>query len=235
MNIIKRRFKDFNNYNFVWWLIGINLLFFVLKMIFGNAAAGAIDVSNLGMINIYGNRIDRLALRVSDIFSMIPITVMKGWVWTFVTYMFIHGDFWHVFFNMFGLYIFGIHVERQMGSKEFLLYFLVTGALAGIFSFIVYYLTGNYMVALVGASGALYAVQLAYAIYYPTAVIYIWGILPLRAPVMVLAFTVLSLFFVLTGSGGNVAHLTHLAGFGFGWLYFMLRFGVNPWKRLLLR
>ena len=211
------------------------MLFFVLKMIFGNAAAGAIDVSNLGMINIYGNRIDRLALRVSDIFSMIPITVMKGWVWTFVTYMFIHGDFWHVFFNMFGLYIFGIHVERQMGSKEFLLYFLVTGALAGIFSFIVYYLTGNYMVALVGASGALYAVQLAYAIYYPTAVIYIWGILPLRAPVMVLAFTVLSLFFVLTGSGGNVAHLTHLAGFGFGWLYFMLRFGVNPWKRLLLR
>ena len=122
-----------------------------------------------------------------------------------------------------------------MGSKEFLLYYIVTGALAGVFSFAVYYLTGDYLVPLIGASGALYAVQLAYAVYFPTSVIYIWGILPLRAPVMVLVFTVLSLFFVLTGSGGNVAHLTHLAGFAFGWLYFMLRFGVNPWKRLLLR
>jgi len=119
-----------------------------------------------------------------------------------------------------------------MGSKEFLLYYLVTGALAGVFSFFVYFLTGELRVFLMGASGALYAVQLAFAVYNPNAIIYIWGILPLRAPIMVLGFTVLSIFFVITGSGGNVAHLTHLAGFGFGWLYFLLRFGVNPWRRL---
>ena len=165
-------------------------------------------------------------------FSMIPVMVVKGWVWSFITYMFIHGSFSHVFFNMFGLFIFGIQVERALGSKEFLLYYLATGALAGIFSFGVYFLTGNYVVALMGASGALYAVQLAYAVCFPTAIIYIWGILPLRAPIMVLGFTALSLFFVITGGGGNVAHLTHLAGFGFGWLYFMIRFGVSPWRRL---
>ena len=232
MNIIRKPFRNYYNYNLVWWLIGINLLLFALKLFFGNKAAGVIDISSLGMADIYGRQIDRLGLKVSDIFAMIPITVLKGWIWTFVTYMFVHGDFGHIFFNMFGLFIFGLHVERQMGSREFLLYYIVTGALAGIFSFIVYYLTGNYLVALIGASGALYAVQLAYAIYFPTSVIYIWGILPLRAPVMVLVFTLLSLFFVLTGGGGNVAHLTHLAGFGFGWLYFMLRFGVNPWRRL---
>jgi len=163
---------------------------------------------------------------------MIPAAVVQGWVWTFVTYMFMHADFGHVFFNMFGLFIFGIQVEKQMGSKEFLCYYLVTGALAGVFSFIMYYLTGNLIVFLVGASGALYAVQLAYAIFFPNAVLYIWGILPLRAPVMVLAFTVLSLFFIISGRGGNVAHLTHLAGFGFGWAYFMLRYGINPWRRL---
>lgn len=164
--------------------------------------------------------------------SMIPILVREGWIWTFVTYMFMHGGFSHILFNMLGLLIFGIHVERQMGSREFLLYYLVTGALAGVFSFFVYYFTGSYVVALMGASGALYAVQLAYAIFYPNSIIYIWGILPLRAPVMVLGFTALSIYFVITGGGGNVAHLTHLAGFAFGWLYFVIRFGVSPWRRL---
>jgi len=163
---------------------------------------------------------------------MIPAAVLKGWVWSFITYMFLHADFGHVFFNMFGLFIFGVQVERQMGSKEFLLYYLLTGALAGVFSFIIYYVTGNHVVFLMGASGALYAVQLAYAVINPNAIIYIWGILPLRAPIMVAVFTGLSLFFIVSGRGGNVAHLTHLAGFGFGWLYFILRFGVNPWRRL---
>ena len=83
-----------------------------------------------------------------------------------------------------------------------------------------------------GASGALFAVELAYAVFFPNSIIYIWGIIPLRAPVMVLGFTALELFFSLTGGRGNVAHLTHLAGFGFGWLYFLVRFGINPWRRL---
>jgi membrane associated rhomboid family serine protease len=164
---------------------------------------------------------------------MIPALIIEEfWVWTFVTYMFMHGNIQHILFNMLGLFIFGIHIERQMGSKEFLLYYFVTGAFAGIFSFIMYYLTGNIIVILMGASGALYAVLLAYAVFFPTSMIYIWGILPLRAPVMVLGYTVLSLLFIITGGGGNVAHLTHLAGFIFGWLYFMARYGISPWRRL---
>jgi len=208
-SIIRRPFK-YTNFNAVYWLIGINVLIFALTQFFGY------EFRNYMMIHL----------------SMIPAAVMDGWVWTFFTYMFMHANLSHVFFNMFGLFIFGIQVERQMGSKEFLLFYLLTGTLAGIFSFLMYYLTGNLMVFLVGASGALYAVQLAYAVLFPNAIIYLWGILPLRAPVMVLGFTVLSLFFIITGGGGNVAHLTHLAGFGFGWLYFMLRFGVSPWRRL---
>ena len=163
---------------------------------------------------------------------MIPLAVMEGWVWTFVTYMFMHGNFSHIIFNMFGLYIFGVQVERQMGSREFLLFYFITGSLAGVFSFAVYYFTGNYVVALMGASGALFAVELAYAIFYPDSIIYIWGILPLRAPVMVLGFTALELVFSITRQSSGVAHLTHLAGFGFGWIYFLTRFGMNPWRRL---
>jgi membrane associated rhomboid family serine protease len=164
---------------------------------------------------------------------MIPALIIEErWVWTFFTYMFMHDrNIQHILFNMLGLFIFGLHVERQMGSKEFLLYYFVTGTLAGIFSFIMYYLSGANVI-LMGASGALYAVLLAYAVFFPTSMIYIWGILPLRASVMVFGYTALSLFFIITGGGGTVAHLTHLAGFIFGWLYFMARYGVSPWRRL---
>jgi membrane associated rhomboid family serine protease len=122
-----------------------------------------------------------------------------------------------------------------MGSREFLLYYLLTGALAGIFSFVIYYITGKSNVALIGASGALFAVLLAYAVFFPDSIIYIWGILPLRAPVMVLVYTVLELIFSVSRHASGVAHLTHLAGFGCGWLYFLIRFGINPWRRLTRR
>jgi membrane associated rhomboid family serine protease len=209
MNIIKRPFR-YVNYNAVYWLIGVNVLIFALTQLFGEEFRYF------------------LVIRM----SMIPALVKDGWVWTFVTYMFMHGTFTHVLFNMLGLFIFGIHVERQMGSKEFLLYYFITGILAGVFSFIVYYYTGNLRIALMGASGALFAVELAYAVFFPDSIIYIWGILPLRAPVMVLGFTALELFFSVTGRNSGVAHLTHLAGFAIGWLYFQIRFGVNPWRRL---
>jgi membrane associated rhomboid family serine protease len=212
MNIIRRPFK-YRNYNAVYWLIGINILIFAAAQLLG--------------YNIRQSLTVRMA--------MIPVAVTQGWVWTFVTYMFMHGNISHILFNMLGLFIFGIHVERQMGSSEFILYYLVTGIFAGIFSFGVYYVTRNYWVALIGASGALFAVQLAYAVFFPDSIIYIWGILPLRAPVMVLGFTALELVFSITGRSSGVAHLTHLAGFGFGWLYFMIRFGTNPWRRLLGR
>jgi len=209
MNIIKRPFK-YRDDGTVYWIIGINILIFVAIKFLGQNFSNFLTV--------------RLA--------MIPLAVMQGWVWTFVTYMFMHNGFMHIFFNMLGLIIFGIPVEKQMGSREFLLYYFVTGTLAGVLSFGVYYITRNYMVALMGASGALFAVELAYAVLFPDSVLSIWGVIPLRAPVMVLGYTALELVLSFTARNSNIAHLTHLAGFGIGWLYFMIRFGVNPWRRL---
>jgi membrane associated rhomboid family serine protease len=209
MNILRRPFR-YRNYGAVYWLIGINVLVFAAMRLLGG----------------------RIAYLLTIWLSMIPVTVMDGWVWTFVTYMFIHGGFSHIIFNMLGLFIFGTQVERQMGSSEFLLYYFLTGILAGVFSFAVYYFTGAYRVALMGATGALFAVELAYAVFFPDSIIYIWGILPLRAPVMVLGFTALELFFSVTGMNSGVAHFTHLAGFAFGWLYFPVRFRMSPWRRL---
>jgi membrane associated rhomboid family serine protease len=201
MNLRKPFRYSFNNA--VFYLIGINLFVFLLQYLSRN------------IITYY--------------LALIPSRVLSGWVWQFVTYMFAHGSISHILFNMLALLIFGRQVENGMGTKEFLLYYLSTGVLAGIFSFIVYAVSGV-NVALLGASGAIFAVQLAYAALFPRAIIYVWGILPLRAPIMVIGFTALEVFFSVTGLQNGVAHLTHLAGFGFGWIYFMVRFGRNPWK-----
>ncbi len=163
--------------------------------------------------------------------ALIPGAVLQGNVWQIFTYMFVHANFSHLLLNMIGLFFFGMSVEKEIGSREFLLYYFLTGFLAGLFSLAVYLATGTYNVVLIGASGAVFAVELAYATIFPESEIYIWAILPVRAPILVLGFTAIELFSQIFGVNGSVAHLTHLAGFGFGWIYFVVRFNVNPAKR----
>lgn len=203
MSILRRPFRYSYN-GAVFYLIGITVLVYLAQ---------------------------RLFEPVTYYLAMNPRQVIRGGVWQFVTYIFVHDPwgFSHILFNMLGLFIFGVQVERRMGSREFVFYYLVTGALAGVVSFVVYYLTGI-SPFLMGASGALFAVELAFAAFFPDAIIYIWGIIPLRAPVMVLGYTALELFFSVTGMRSGVAHLTHLSGFAAGWLYFLIRFGINPWR-----
>jgi membrane associated rhomboid family serine protease len=86
-----------------------------------------------------------------------------------------------------------------------------------------------------GASGAIFAVQLAHAALFPDPVVFLWGILLLRAPIMVLGFTAIELFSHIFGRGSGVARLIHLAGFAFGRLSFPARFGANPWMMRMRR
>ncbi len=201
-SILNRRFK-YSFHNVTLWLIGINVLVFLLTEF------------------IYPRSVYYLA--------MIPSFILNGYVWQFVTYMFVHGSFSHLFFNMLGLYIFGLVVERRVGSKEFLLFYLLTGTLSGIFSFGCYYLAQTNVV-LVGASGALYAVMLLFTVLFPYAIIYVFGLIPMRAPFLVAGYFVIELVSQLTGYGGNVAHLTHLAGLLFAFLYCVVRMRMNPFK-----
>jgi membrane associated rhomboid family serine protease len=169
--------------------------------------------------------------------AMTPVLVLSGFFWQPFTYMFVHDphSLTHILVNMLGLLFFGTAVEKELGSKEFILYYLLTGFLAGLFSFAAYLFLGGAGVPLLGASGAIFAVLLAFATLQPNAQIYIWGIIPMRAPIMVLGYTGIELVSQVLGSQGGVAHLTHLAGFAFGWLYFLVRFGVNPWRRFFPR
>lgn len=167
--------------------------------------------------------------------SMIPAFVLqKHYYWQFITYMFVHGSMTHLLFNMLGLFFFGSQVEKRIGSWEFLLFYLLIGTLAGIFSYLVYIWTGTYVVVLMGASGAVFGVLLAFAVFFPFARIFVFGILPIQAPVLVVIYTVIEVFSQLTGTNSGVAHLTHLAGFGFAYLYIFVRMRINPievWRR----
>lgn len=168
--------------------------------------------------------------------------------WQPLTYMFMHGNIQHLFFNMLGLLFFGMQVERALGSKEFVMMYLVVGVLSGLFSVGVYYALGAYMVSqgmypytylvsLVGASGAIYGILLAYAVIFPRSRIFVWFVIPVPAPILVIAYAVIEFVSQFTGSS-NVAHQTHLAGFAFAFLYMLVRMGVNPirvWRDVFRR
>lgn len=139
--------------------------------------------------------------------------------WTMITYMFVHAGLGHVFFNMLGLYFFGPRLEHTMGSANFIAMYFVSGICGALLSLI---MSANSGGSIVGASGAVYGVMLAYARFWPRDRIMIWGVFPVEARVMVIAMTVMSLMgggMGGFGRGDNVAHFAHLGGFVGGWLY----------------
>jgi len=202
---IRKPFR-YSDGNLTLVLIGVNVLVYALTSVFRDAY-------------VY--------------LALIPGAVLRlGWVWQPFTYMFVHANLRHLIFNMLGLFFFGTVVERSLGTREFALFYLLTGTLAGLFSLGAFALGGALSIRLVGASGAVYAVLFAFAVINPRARIHIWGLLPVPAPLLVAAYTAIELWSQFAGAGGGVAHLTHLAGFGFAALYFPVRHGVNPIKRL---
>ena len=169
--------------------------------------------------------------RIQLYLGLCPALIIKyKMLWQPVTYMFIHGSLSHLLSNMIGLLFFGMPIEKAIGSKEFLLMYFVCGIASGLCSFALYVSTGIYAAILIGASGALYAVLFAFATAFPKANIYIWGILPIPSPILVLIYTGIELFSQFYGIKSNVAHFTHLFGFLAAFLYFIIRMGINPIK-----
>lgn len=162
-------------------------------------------------------------------FAMIPSAVLyQHSYWQFVTYMFTHGSVSHLLFNMLALYIFGTACERRIGSREFVLFYMLTGILSGIASYFCFY-AANTNAVLLGASGAIYAVMLLFSVLYPRAVVYVFGIIPMRAPVLVCAYFFIEFFSQFAVRDG-VAHMTHLFGLVFAFLYILIRMRMNPIK-----
>jgi membrane associated rhomboid family serine protease len=188
------------------------------------------------VVNAFVFLLHTFAPNISNLFydqlALVPSEMAKrGNYWSFVTYLFVHGDFWHILFNMFGLFMFGIPVEQKVGSTEFLIYYFICGILSGVALYLLDPLLGPGMY--IGASGAIYAVFLAFVTFFPTATLYIWGILPVKAYILMIGLVAFSIIAQLTGIMGNVSHIGHLAGILVGFLYFVIRFRTNPVKEIM--
>lgn len=148
--------------------------------------------------------------------GLTPTLVRQGYIWQLFTYMFLHGGFFHLFFNMFVLWMFGCEIERSWGSKEFLKYYIITGVGAGILSFI---LSFNSEIPTIGASGAIFGILVAYALLFPNRLIYVWFLFPVKAKYLVGFFAVFTLISSFRHTGDGIAHFAHLGGMLIGYIY----------------
>ena len=134
--------------------------------------------------------------------------------WTIVTYMFLHGGFGHIFFNMLALYFFGPPVEQRLGGNRFITLYLISGIVGALFSIVL-------GVPVIGASGAVMGVSLAFAKFWPRQQILIWGVLPVEARWLVLIYAAIDILgFAGYGTRG-IANLAHLGGFAGALLYLL--------------
>ncbi len=147
-------------------------------------------------------------------FALRPLEVIYSFrLWQLFTYLFLHGDFWHVFFNMFVLWMFGSELERTWGTRRFLIYYLLTGIGAGLF---VLFLSDA---STIGASGAVYGIMIAYALNYPDRLIYIYFMFPVKAKYFMGFLALVSFFSTIGPNVDGIAHAAHLGGMVVGFVY----------------
>ncbi|MEK7744263.1 MAG: rhomboid family intramembrane serine protease [Elusimicrobiota bacterium] len=157
-----------------------------------------------------------VAGQFSGLFGLVPARVVEDrWIWQLFPYLFLHGSFLHLIFNLFALWMFGMPVEAQWGPREFLKFFLICGVGAGLINVA---LTPHSHYPVIGASGAVYGLLVAFAMLYPDAVVYLYFFFPIKAKHMAMLFGLLEFFAASDGSSG-VARYAHLGGMVIGYLY----------------
>ena len=161
---------------------------------------------------------------VTDVFGLRPIFVVRDfWVWQLATYMFLHGGAFHIIFNMLALWMFGTDLERRWGARDFLRFYMVTGVGAGVLTVLFSLLPFGpaqqlFRANVIGASGAIYGVLLAYALYFPDRPIYMYFVFPIPAKVFVAIIGAIA-FLSSLGDSGGVASATHLGGLAVAYVF----------------
>jgi membrane associated rhomboid family serine protease len=173
-------------------------------------------------------------------FGLEPFAVIEHfWIWQLGTYMFLHGGVFHLLFNMLALWMFGTELERIWGTRYFLKFYFVTGIGAGIltvlFSLLPFGVSQQvYGSDVIGASGAIYGLLLAYALYFPDRPIYMYLVFPIPAKYFVMIMGALALYLSVSGSNGGIANATHLGGLLVAYL-FLKSARMNPLGELKYR
>ncbi|TLY29490.1 MAG: rhomboid family intramembrane serine protease [Ignavibacteria bacterium] len=156
-------------------------------------------------------------------------------VWQLFTYLFMHANFIHLLFNMFALWMFGMELENDWGSRKFLSYYLICGLGAGLSNLFIGPLLGPVGPPTVGASGAIFGVLIAFGVIYPDRPIFLYFLLPIRARYFIMFYIFMELYYELTGSAAGVAHLAHLGGAAVGFVYLMIDQRRIPFQRIISR
>ncbi len=154
---------------------------------------------------------------ITRYFGLIPFSnpVWSFYPWQLITYQFLHGGFAHIFFNMLMLWMFGMEIENIMGSRKFLVFYLLAGIGGGLLQLSL----GTGAGAIIGASGAVFGVMVAFAMFFPDRMIYIYFLFPVKAKYLIVFLMVIE--FLSVGNGSFVAHLAHLGGAIVGFLFVM--------------
>ena len=155
------------------------------------------------------------------LFGLVPSTFISDlMLWQPFTYLFFHAPFYssvgisHVLLNMLGLWVFGRELEQAWGKTKFLRYYFTTGIGSGLITYFFQIGSDN---PVIGASGAVYGILLAYGISYPNRMLYIWGLIPVRSIWLVIVMGSIA-FFGLLGNADGISHVTHISGMLIGYV-----------------
>lgn len=170
----------------------------------------------------------------TDALGVTPTKVLQDLsVHQLFTYMFLHGSFFHILFNMFILWMFGTEMELTWGTKRFFKYYFLTGIAGGIFTVV---FQPNSTVPTIGASAAIYGLLVAYAVLFPNRTIYLYFLFPVKVKYAVIGFVVIEFLASLAATPDGIGHWAHLGGAAVGFLYLktdwrfrnLLR-SLSPW------
>jgi membrane associated rhomboid family serine protease len=167
--------------------------------------------------------------------ELAPVAVVYHYAfWQLVTYLFLHGDVWHLVFNMLALWMFGTPLERDWGTQRFLRYYFICGIGAGLCDVLLNAALGNWLSATIGASGAIYGLLLAFGVCYPDQTVLMSFLFPIKAKYMVMIYAAVALW-MSRGVNSGVSNIAHLGGMVVGFIYLKsrlpnLRIKLPDWR-----
>lgn len=174
-------------------------------------------------------------LGFEQMLGVVPVLVVKGFVWQPLTYMFLHSplDPFHILLNLLFIWMFGGELERHWGSRAFLRYYLVCGVGAGVFITIWAFIVGTETTTTIGASGALFGLIIAFGMIFADRTVLFMLIFPMKARTMAMILFGITFFLTFRSSGGLVSHAGHLGGALTGFLYLKRAWRVGDFYREL--
>jgi rhomboid family protein len=164
---------------------------------------------------------------IGSLFRLLPLApravVFHLAIWQLFTYLFLHAGIWHLLVNMFTLWMFGVPLEQEWGTRGFLKYYFLCGIGAGLCDVVVNALLGNWGTSTVGASGAIYGLLLAFGVLYPNQTIFFSFLFPIKAKYFVMIYGAIELLSAFSANPSGVSNVAHLGGMLFGYAYLKLR------------